>query len=106
MDSTQKFFEDNILLQLDIEVESLLTRRYGDLKWDIIEVLNWLEYKGDEYMVDTYAFVVKLGLDAYFFVADILFETPKSVFVLDIREIDSDTLLDFINENKYIRHGV
>ena len=60
MDSTQKFFEDNILLQLDIEVESLLTRRYGDLKWDIIEVLNWLEYKGDEYMVDTYAFLFLL----------------------------------------------
>lgn len=106
MDSTQKFIEDSLIVQLDVEVDRFLINKYDHIRWDIIEVLYGMEYPGDKYMIDIFAFVVHAEERDYFFVVDVMFETPNAIFILDIREIDSDTLLDFINENKYIKHGI
>lgn len=106
MDSTQKFLGDSLLVQIDVEVDRYLTNKHDKIRWDIIEVLHAMKYPGDDYMIDTFAFVVHGSDKDYFFVADMLFETPDSLFVLDIRETDSDTFLDYMIKKQYINYGL
>jgi hypothetical protein len=94
------------MIQISVDVDRGLTRFYNDIKWDIIDVLNDIEYPGEENIIDTQAFVVKTTIGDYFFCADVIFETQHDVLVIDIREIDVDSFLDYINLNKYIKYGV
>jgi len=106
MDSQLRFTEENSMIQISIDVDRYLTAKYDDIKWDILDVVNDVEYPGEEYVIDQQAFVVKTEIGDYFFVADIVFESPIEVLVVDIVEIDIDTFLDYINLNKYIKYGV
>jgi hypothetical protein len=106
MDSQLRFTEENSMIQISIDVDRYLTAKYDDIKWDILDVVNDVEYPGEEYVIDQQAFVVKTEIGDYFFVADIVFESPIEVLVVDIIEVDIDTFLDYINLNKYIKYGV
>jgi hypothetical protein len=94
------------MIQISIDVDRYLTSKYEDIKWDILDVVNDVEYPGEDYVIDQQAFVVKTEIGDYFFIADIVFESPIEVLVVDIFEIDIDTFLDYINLNKYIKYGV
>ena len=106
MDSQLRFTEENSMIQISIDVDRYLTAKYDDIKWDILDVVNDVEYPGEDYVIDQQAFVVKTEIRDYFFIADIVFESPIEVLVVDIFEIDVDTFLDYINLNKYIKYGV
>lgn len=106
MDSELRYTEENSMLQISVDVDRNLTRHYGEIKWDILDVLNDVEYEGEEYVIDQKAFVVKTIVGDYFFVADIVFESPIEALVVDVLEVDVDTFLDYINLNKYIKYGV
>jgi hypothetical protein len=106
MDSQLRFTEENSMIQISIDVDRYLTSKYEDIKWDILDVVNDVEYPGEDYVIDQQAFVVKTEIGDYFFIADIVFESPIEVLVVDIFEIDIDTFLDYINLNKYIKYGV
>ena len=106
MDSQLRFTEENSMIQISIDVDRYLTINYGDFKWDILDVVNDVDYPGEEYVIDKQAFVVKTVAGDYFFLAEFVFESPLEVLVIDIKEIDVDTFLDYINLNKYINYGV
>lgn len=100
MDSEQKYTEGIRTLEISYDVEAKLTRSYSDIKWDIIDILSMIEPSDDLLLYTRVGMVV--GDDKYF-AADIMYEHPFAVVVLDIIEIDLDFFLDFINQNQYIK---
>jgi len=99
MDSKPKFTREINGIYLSTECEQILTKK------EIAEVMKELSYCEAEDNYDVYKDICfKAG--SKYYKANLLFETPFDIFVLDIKRISVDTLLDAINNGNYIKHGV
>ena len=99
MDSKPKFTREINGIYLSTECEQILTRQE---KWEVMKELSYCEAE-DNY--DVYKDVCFKAGNKYY-KASLLFETPFDIFVLDIKKIIVDELLDAINKGNYIKHGI
>jgi hypothetical protein len=106
MVSEQKFTEVIRSIYFDYDMERELTRSYDDLKFSIITTLSKMSPMKDNNAYTDVAYVIKQDDGDIFFKSAIIYETPEDVLVLDLKEIKLDEFLDYINKNKYIKHGL
>ena len=99
MDLKPKFTREINGIYLSTECEQILTKQ------EIGEVMKELSYCEAEKNYDVYKDVCFKAGNKYY-KASLLFETPFDIFVLDIKRIIVDELLDAINKGNYIKHGI
>lgn len=104
MDLGQRYTEAIRAVYFDYELEMKLTRFYEDIKFPIVTVLSRVSVQKDDNPFLTIGFIVPMDYGDLFFEAEIIYETPEDVLVLDIRKISSDKFLDYINKNQYINY--
>lgn len=99
MDLKPKFTREINGIYLSTECEQILTKQ------EIGAVMKELSYCEAEKNYDVYKDVCFKAGNKYY-KASLLFETPFDIFVLDIKRIIVDELLDAINKGNYIKHGI
>lgn len=99
MDSGLKYTREINGVYLSTDCERKLSR------YDRKNVLTELSFAEAEKDYDIHKQLSFKAGDKYY-KASVLFETPFDLYVLDIKEIKVDELLDAINTGNYIKHGI
>lgn len=106
MDFKQRYIEGSSIVQLDIEIDRMLTNKYGEFKWDILDVLYHIDINTSQNEFVKLGFVVHLPKTELFFAAEIMYDSPIDIYVIDLQRISLDTFLEYIIHDKYIKYGV